>query len=453
MKVTASVCLALLATVGGALAAERPEKLDLNTALALALENNYAIRQARAQYEEATGVVMSARAGMLPTVSLDAGYSQVDKSLLRTPAGETMGQPEAWSTGINASQLIYSGGAVSSSIRASRAGQEAAVAAFEASVQQALLEVRSRFYTVLLTREQVGVQEESVKLLEEELVNARSRVNAGSGSPFEQLRAEVALANGQPPLIRARNSYRQAAVELVRIIGLPPSDWTADTVMGELKFEKREFALETLLGSAQANRPELRQLELQVTAAESSVDTAAANSRPNLALFGGYEVRKSSYSPQIDETVDGWNVGVQGSWAIFDGRETRGRVRQARSRLEQTKLALEETRLAIDAEVRQGLSSYVEAVELVAASQKVVEQAGESLRLARSRYGAGAGTQLDVLQTQVALTEARLNEAQALYEANLAYARLQRAAALSGLPVGVVKPGETGSPGSAPAAE
>lgn len=442
MKVPTLSCLAFVLAATGGFAQEHPATLTLDQAVALALENNYAIRQARAQYEEATGAVMTATSGQLPKVTVDAGYTQLDENLLKTPAGEQVGQPESWSTGVNATQIVYAGGAITSSIRASRASQQAAVAAFEAAVQQSLFDVRSRFYAVLLARQQVGVQEESVKLLEEELTNARSRVKAGSGSPFEQLRAEVALANGQPPLIRARNDYRLAAVELLRTIGLPVGDWMADSVVGDLTFQSQEFSLESLLASASANRPEIRQLENQVTAAENSVTTASANSRPNLAVFGGYQVKKSTYSAEIGETVDGWNVGVQGSWAIFDGRETRGRVRQAKSRLEQVRLALDETRLAIEAEVRQSFSSYAEAVELVRASQRVVEQAEESLRLARSRYGAGAGTQLDVLQTQVALTEARLNEAQAFYEANIARASLERVAALSGLPSGVTKPGE-----------
>ena len=442
MKLPAVSTLALLVALTGLRAAEQPATLTLEQAVNLALQNNYAIRQARAQYEEVTGEVMTVSAAALPSLTLDAGYTQVDEGLLRTPEGGQVGEPENWSTGITASQVIYAGGGIRAAIRASKSGQQAAIAAFEASVQDALFQVYSQFYTVLLAREQVIVQEQSVNLLEEELANARSRVRAGSGSPFEQLRAEVALANGQPPLIRARNAYRLAAVELLRIIGLPAGEWTGDSVVGELSFSGGEFDLGSLMSSALENRPEIRELEFQLDAAENGVTSAAANGRPSVSLFGGYTVRKSAYSGDLGTTVDGWNVGVQGSWAIFDGRATRGRVRQARSRLEQVRLALDETRIAIEAEVRQSFSSYQEALELVRASQRVVEQAEESLRLARSRYGAGAGTQLDVLQTQVALTEARLNEAQALYDANVAYARLQRVAALSGLPAGVERPGQ-----------
>ena len=106
---------------------------------------------------------------------------------------------------------------------------------------------------------------------------------------------------------------------------------------------------------------------------------------------------------------------------------TAGRVVQARSQLEQTKLSLAEATLAVEVEVRRAYSSLVEAWELVAASNKVIEQAQEALRLANVRYGAGTATQLDVLTSQVALTEARLNQLQAYYGYNVALAAMRQA--------------------------
>jgi outer membrane protein TolC len=125
--------------------------------------------------------------------------------------------------------------------------------------------------------------------------------------------------------------------------------------------------------------------------------------------------------------LDGWTAGVQAQWSIFDGRATAGRVVQARSQLEQTKLSLAEATLAVEVQVRQAYSSLVEAWELVQASSKTVEQAQEALRLANVRYGAGTATQLDVLTSQVALTEARLNQLQAYYGYNVALAAMRQA--------------------------
>lgn len=433
--------LLVLALTGGASGADRPvvpAAIDLDVALDLALEHNYAIRQARARYAEATGALAESRSGRRPTVSANADYSRIDPGLLETPPGGGpgggFGSPTSWSAGVQIEQTIYSGGAVGSGIQAARASREAAAADFASSVQEALLSVRERYYAVLLARQQINVQEQAIQLLEDELANARARVRAGSGSPFDELRAEVAVANGQPPLIRARNTYRLAAVELLRAIGVPAEEGAETRVEGEFSFAAQEYALETLLASARERRPELEVLEQQVAAAGHLVDNARSSGRPAVGAVAGYGIQKSSFSDDLDDTVNGWTLGVQGRWNIFDGGATRGRVAQARARLQQAQLAYDETALLVDADVHRAYWSYREARELVIASQRVVEQATESLRLARSRLNAGAATQLDVFQAQVALTEAGTNAALALHDANVAQARLERAAALTPIP-------------------
>ena len=85
-----------------------------------------------------------------------------------------------------------------------------------------------------------------------------------------------------------------------------------------------------------------------------------------------------------------------------------------------------DTRRGIELEVRQAYSDYLQALELLEAQKKTVEQAEESLRLAEARFRAGTGTQLDVLSAQTALTDARSNEIQALYDYNVAVATLER---------------------------
>lgn len=411
-----------------------PAVIDLDTALSLALEHNYAIRQARARHAEATGALTESRAGHLPTLSVNSDYSEIDEGLLESLNGQTFGSTRSWSAGVQVQQLLYTGGAVESGIRRAREAREAAVQDYRASVQTALLNVRERFFDVLLAREQVIVQEEALRLLQEELDDARARVRAGSGSPFDELRAEVAVANGRPPLIRARNTYRLAAVELLRAVGLPAEEGIEDRVQGELAFEPIPYDLEELLIAAHENRPEITELEHRVAAAEHAIDNARAGLRPTVSAAAGYGVQKSTFSDDLDDTVDGWTIGVQGTWNIWDGNATRGRVAQARAQLQQARLTLHEVALAVDAEVRRAYSDYQEAEELVTASQRVVEQAEESLRLARSRLDAGAATQLDVLQAQVALTDARTNAALALHGANVARARLERAAALTSIP-------------------
>jgi outer membrane protein TolC len=81
----------------------------------------------------------------------------------------------------------------------------------------------------------------------------------------------------------------------------------------------------------------------------------------------------------------------------------------------------------VELEVQQAYARLQEARELITSQEKVVEQADEALRLARERLSAGAGTQLDVLNAQVALTRARTTQQEALYDFNVALAEFDRA--------------------------
>ena len=143
--------------------------------------------------------------------------------------------------------------------------------------------------------------------------------------------------------------------------------------------------------------------------------------------MGGYTWTRGLFSAAWGNRLDGWTAGVEANWSIFDGRATAGRVIQAKSALAQSRLSLDETTLAIEVQVRQAFSSLVEAWELVQATGKTVEQAQEALRLANVRYNAGSATQLDVLTSQVSLTEARLNQLEANYGYNVALAGIRQA--------------------------
>ena len=111
--------------------------------------------------------------------------------------------------------------------------------------------------------------------------------------------------------------------------------------------------------------------------------------------------------------MDGWFFGVTGSWDIFDGLETAGKVQQARAQLEFAKINYDDSVQKVELEVQQSYANLQAARETIRSQQKNVEQALEALRLASERLLAGAGTQLDVLDARVALTKARTSEIQA----------------------------------------
>jgi outer membrane protein TolC len=155
--------------------------------------------------------------------------------------------------------------------------------------------------------------------------------------------------------------------------------------------------------------------------------TARAGYKPSVQVFAGYGWRNSQFTTDLSHDVEGWNAGAQLSWNIFDGMLTRGKITQARALHEKSKTEIDDTGRRIELEVRTAYSFFVEAREVLESQKKVQEQAEEALRLARARADAGTGTQLDVLDAQTALTEARTTQVQALHDYTVARARLERA--------------------------
>ena len=404
-----------------------PSPLDLRGAIRYAVDHNYAILQAREQIRQQEGVIIQVEAAGIPNVSADGGYQRNKTSVSATvPPGTS-----AWEIQLKATQAIFAGGGIQSSIRGAKLVRDAALYDLQSTINGALLDVRTRFYNVLLAREKVSVQEENVKLFERELQDAKNQYKAGSVSNFEVLRAEVSLANVQPDLITARNDYRIAIEQLRQSLGVPAGPrGTAvafPEVVGSLDVAPESFDLGLALVLAHDNRPELLSISKRQEAGEQGIVSAKSTYYPNLAAFGTYEWLGAGQAQGNMFNANGWIVGLQSSWAIFDGRATAGRVRQAKSLLEQTRLSYSSEELAIDVEVRQSLSSLEEAGELVAASKKTVGQADEALRLANARYHAGTATQLDVLTSQVSLTQARTNALQANYTYLTADAAMRKA--------------------------
>jgi outer membrane protein TolC len=331
---------------------------------------------------------------------------------------------------ITARQNLYAGGGIRAAVDEATLSRDAATLQLKATIDEALLDVRLKFYAILLARAQIAVEEQNLVVLERQLRDVNVRFEVGSVSNFERLRAEVAVANARAPLIKARNDHRLAIEELRRSLGRTethPAEASARSieVAGELPLESLGIELPQALARASTQRPELQRLTRLVEAAESGVNIARAGFLPTLAVSAGGELRKGP-TDRFSDSLRGWRAGVQGGWNVAS-RATVGQVKQAESLVEQARLTREETELAVQVEVRRAVAALTQANELVTATRKSVEQAEEALRMAEVRFRAGTSTQLELLQAQSALTVARASRLRADHSHSVATAQLHRA--------------------------
>ena len=406
----------------------------------LALSQNATILKAKSDLQASYGVVVQTRAVALPQLTASGQYKDSDRTTIENfPAPGFPQLPvQNWNAGIQIVQSIYTGGKMVAAVRTARLTKEQALLNYQTTLQDTLLNTRVAYYDVLLAAQQIVVNEASVKLLTQELEDQQRRYNAGTVPHFNVLRAEVAVANERPALIQARNNYRIAKNNLANLLGynLPRDIWEDIplNLTDTLDAAPYRVDLPAAIQQALSRRTELVALRQTAELQRLNVVNAKAGYKPNLQVFAGYNWVNTQFgnpptypTPGLNEYLNGWNAGAQVSWDIFDGMLTRGKVVQARALYDKSKTDLDDKARQIELEVRTAYSDFIMAREVLDSQIKVQEEAEEALREASARADAGTGTQLDVLDAQTSLTQARTTEIQALHDYDAARARFERA--------------------------
>lgn len=410
--------------------------ISLADALNLAEAQNANILKAKQDLEAQHGVSVQTKAVALPKVQASGDIQRVQEGEIEVPeipgAGDAFPiRPNSWLARIQVIQSLYDGGRMQSSLRSARLITEQAVLDYQTVVADALLAVRIAYDDALLATNEIVVREASVALLTKQFEDTKRRFDAGVVPQFNVLRAEVELANANPPLIKARNYYRIAKQRLVKEMGFDLPKTVAEDVplqlSGQLSQEPYAIELSNALVQALEQRTELASLRKVELLRKEGIKTAKSTYYPNLQAFAGYGVRNRNYTTDFSAEVHGWEVGAQARWDLFDGMLTPGKVREAKAQQARAIVDLDDAMRSIELEVRVAYSTFVEASEVLASLVKVKEQAVEALRLANSRYDAGTGTQLEVLSAQTALTDARTTYVRALRDYSVARSRLERA--------------------------
>jgi outer membrane protein TolC len=397
----------------------------------IALAQNADLLKAKNDLEASQGVVIQTRAVALPQLQATGRYADQETTLVQTFPGVT-GQPhQSWNAGIQIVQDIYAGGKMVAAFRGASATKRQALAQYNTVVADTLLAVRLAYYDVLLAGQQIVVNEASVKLLEKELDDQQRRFDAGTVPHFNVLRAEVAVANAKPALIHARSQYRITKNVLVNLLGynLPRAvlENIPMTLTDNFDVAPWNLALPDAIQQALDRRTELKALREQITLQDINVVNAKSGYKPTVAAFAGYNWMNNEFSTDLSDELDGWVVGGQLSWDLFDGALTIGKVKQARALYAKSKTELTDRSRQVELNVRTAYSDFIEAREVLDSQAKVQEQAEESLREANARFDAGTGTQLDVLDAETSLTQARTTQVQAQHDYAAARARLERA--------------------------
>lgn len=404
-------------------------KLDLDESrtIDLALANNRTAKQTKWDYQAAKDTVSATAAGKNPSISYSwqgARSNGVNAMTGRNVTSKTGSHSFTISAPVFSPEL-------DASIDASRYAREGAGASYEESLQQAKYDAISGYYTLIMNRNLVDVAQQSVKDYQGHVTNVQAQYNVGLVASSDVLAAKTNLADSETNLVKAQNAANLAEASLNQVIAYP-AQTAINTAEHDLQYKPYNVTLEQAKVYALLHRSALVKSAMAVKEAEETLKKAKSGYLPTVGVEAGRGYADPDPDGYFGTNNKSWHIGAKASWSLWDGGTTQNKVKVATDTLEKAK---EANLAAVDNVLLAVQKAYLNlrsAEQTIQSTQTAVAQGQESFRIATLRYRAGVGTNLDVLDAETKLTDARNNYVQALYNYNISIAALEQ---LTGVPL------------------
>ena len=419
----AVVLTAAFGLFAGSVSAETV-KIDLTDSVQMALVNNRTIKQALADVDAAHASLSQANRSMGLKLTWSSTANRIGGDAYRASHYKY----NYSNTGTIAIPIYNA--TLNAQRKAARYGLNSADFALEQTKQTIRLAATTDYFSILQARNLVKVREDTVTTLRAHLSDVNAQFRVGLVARADILASEVELANAQQALTTARNNYEIAVATLNNVIGLPTD--TALTIDDELRYTAYDLDLEDCTDYGLTYRADGAAALYAVKQAEEGVRTAQAGRRPTVNAAATRTIAGEHPFKNDHKNSNSWAIGVSASWNIFDNDVTAAQVDAAKATLRKAEEALAAADEKIRLDVHTSYLNLRAAEQNIKTTEKAVHQAEEDYNIARVRYNAGVGTNLEVMRASDNLTTARMNYATALYSYNTGKAQLDNA---MGVPV------------------
>jgi len=380
---------------------------QLQELIRTALKQNYDLQIATERINQARAQVAVTRSSLFPQLQANSNFAGGREGHFQTKYNFLILTADA------AFQLDFFG-KLRRATEAARAELLATQDARQTVILTLVSDVASDYFALLeldlqlqITRETVKTQEDSVKL-------TTLRVEHGVATKLDVLQAQQTLdtANAQIPDLERQIAQEENAISIL-LGNYPQSVSRGRPLVGQTLPPDVPPGLPSALLE---RRPDIREAEQILVAANAEIGVAKAQFFPQISLTGsagGAFGRSSAFSSLMSSQLGIWSYGANVSQPVFTGGALKGNLKSAQSQYQQALLAYRQTIQRAFGDVSDALIGYQQLHEVRVRQEDTVADLQESVRLSNLRYSGGTTTYLEVLDGQRALFAAELTLAQA----------------------------------------
>lgn len=450
--------------------AETPVVISLEQALKIALSENIAVKVADKEIERTKYAKKGTYASLFPQIDATGSYQRTIKKQVMymdfdmssfgggsaagsgstgsgtagtgegsgTGSGSTasssknnggleVGRWNTWSAGVSASMPVVNA-QLWKSIKISGMDVELAVEKARASRLDMVSQVKNAYYAVLFSKEAFNVYKEVYENAMTNYAETEKKYNVQKATDLDMARAKTNVANAIPNVYNAESSIILALWQLKAVMGID-LEMNIDVEGAIEDYSEYMTSDVTRADSISLDRNStMKQLEIQANELAQSIKAQQYAYIPTLALAFNYSYNAMTNDFNFKEYR--WTpysyVGVSLSIPIFSGGKRLNQVRQARNSYEQMRLQMTSTERNLKISIRQSLNTMETNVKSYDAAKDAVASAEKAYSIAEKSYEVGRATLTDLNDAQLALTQARLAESQAVYNFIVAKTQLEQ---------------------------
>lgn len=340
--------------------------------------------------------------------------------------GMEVGRWNTWSAGVSAAMPIVNA-QLWESIKVSGKSVELAVEKARASRLDMVSQVKNAYFATLLAKEAFDVYKQVYENAVSNYEEAQKKFNAQKASELELARAKTTVANAIPNVYSAESNVILSLWQLKAVMGVD-LDLNID-VDGALEDYSTQMMrdINEIDSLSLSNNTTMRQLAIQAEQLASSIRVQKFANIPTLSL--GFNFSLNAMTNDFNFSQYRWTpysyVGLSLSIPVFAGGKRYQAIRQAKNQYEQVQLQTTNTERQLKIAIRQSLNTMETSMKTYYSSIEAVNMAQKAYDIAEKSYQVGRSTLIELNDAQLALTQARLGQSQAIYNFVIAKAQLE----------------------------
>lgn len=400
------------------------EILPLDSAVAIALENNYGIKISQNELEIAANNAEKGNAGFWPTVSFDGGGTlrfdnlQNQRFTNGNEFNNTNVNSRALNAGVNLNWTIFDGKRMFATYDRLQELQALGEVNLRAALEKAVYDVMLTYYDIVRLKLQLKALEQNMSVSAERLNLEKSRAQLGKGTQLLVTQADLDYKTQMTTKVQQENAIANAKVRLNQLLSRKIDIPFEVTDSIPLEFSP-EF--ETLRQQAMASNTQLQILQKNIVVQEQILKEQAADKLPTIGINAGYGYNQTANSAGFSKGSNnlGVNSGLTIRWNLFDGGRVKRNMTNTKLAIENQKISLEQSTLEVESAILQACQDLTNAKEVARLEEENFVLAQQSIAIVQERFKMGVANTLELKDAQNVYDNATIRRAVALYQAKV----------------------------------